>query len=151
MSHCTWWPPSNLHPASFLFLSGWVWCRLTWRSQSLQRVPPACQPPGRSLNQGTEWGDMHHTALRRKIPEGAVTLHNPPPPPTLILHHWTPPSFREARGFPSRRHYPPLRDHFVSFAIIYENLLLNKSFHTRRTIDLLSGSRRSRYEEAATA
>lgn len=78
MSHCTWWPPSSLRPASFLVLRGWVWCRLTWRGRSPWRARPACQPPGRSLNQGTEQGDKHHAAPRRKIPEGAVTLHNDP-------------------------------------------------------------------------
>lgn len=79
MSHCTWWPPSSLRPASFLFLGGWVWCRLTWHGQSLWRAPPACQPPGRSLNQGTERGTSATLRRGERSPRALSPCTAPPP------------------------------------------------------------------------
>lgn len=116
MSHCTWWPPSNLHPASFLFLSGWVWCRLTWRGWSLQRVPPVCQPPGRSLNWGTERGTCTMQRWGERSPRVLSLCTTPThlnPTPLYTPH------IRGGLGFPEQK---TLSSTERSFCIFCHNL-----------------------------
>ncbi len=95
MSHCTWWP----RPASFLLLGGWIWCRLTRRGRSLWRAPPACQPPGRSLNQETESGTSTTLRWGERSPRAPSPCTNPPPcnpqpPHPASLHQQQPPNLK---------------------------------------------------------
>lgn len=94
MSHCTW----LLHPAFILLLGGWIWCRLTHRGHSLWRAPPACRPPGRSLNQRTERGTSLTLCRGERSPRAPSPCTTPPPcnpqPPPCLLPSATTPSLK---------------------------------------------------------
>lgn len=128
-------PPSSLRPASFLFLGGWVWCRLTWHGQSLWRAPPACQPPGRSLNQGTERGTSATLRRGERSPRALSPCTAPPP--------CNPPFINNTPSTPLQTPNPALREASRAEDIILRWQIIQHLYHNDMKISFIGHARHS--------